>query len=102
MRGSVARYLGLLATTTKRWDEAERHFEAALTTNARIGARPWLAHTQRDYARMLLASDEPGDGERALALIRTALQTYRELGMEGWVRSALELEQALTVASATG
>ena len=102
MRGSVARYLGLLATTTKRWDDAEQHFEAALAMNARMGARPWLAHTQHDFARMLLARDEPGDRERALTLIRTALQTYRELAMEGWTRRALELERALRAASATG
>ena len=30
IRGSASRYLGLLATTTERWEEAERHFEAAL------------------------------------------------------------------------
>jgi hypothetical protein len=70
--------------------------------NARMGARPWLAHTQHDFARMLLARDEPGDRERALALIRTALQTYRELAMEGGARRALELERALRAASATG
>ena len=38
--GSVARYLGLLATTIERWNDAERHFEEALETNERIGARP--------------------------------------------------------------
>src|SRR5206468_4109310 len=55
IRGSVSRYLGLLATTLERWSDAERHFEEALTMNERIGARPWLAYTQEDYARMLLA-----------------------------------------------
>ncbi len=45
--GSVARYLGILATTTSRWEDAARHFEDALEMNARMGARPWLAHTAR-------------------------------------------------------
>ncbi len=72
MRGSVARYLGIAATTTKRWDEAELHFEDALSMNAGMGARPWLAHTQADYARMLLARDGPGD--------RGALTTPRRGG----------------------
>jgi tetratricopeptide (TPR) repeat protein len=54
-RGPVSRYLGILATMTNRWDKAELHFEEALETTERIGALPWLAHTQRDYARMLLA-----------------------------------------------
>jgi tetratricopeptide (TPR) repeat protein len=46
------------------------------------GARPWLAHTQDDYARMLLARAGPGDRERAQELLDAALATYRELGME--------------------
>ena len=81
IRGSVARYVGLLATTTERWDQAELHFEDALAMNARMNARPWLAHTQNDYARMLLARDSPGDRERAQALLDTARKTYLQLGM---------------------
>src|SRR5262249_33228967 len=60
-RGSVARPLGLLATVLGRYDAAERHFEDALAMNARIRARIWVAHTQHDYARMLVARDGPGD-----------------------------------------
>jgi DNA-binding SARP family transcriptional activator len=80
-RGSVARYLGLLAATMGRWEEAEQHFQRAVEMNARMGARPWLAHTQHDYARMLLVRDE---SPRAHGLIAEALATYRELGMESW------------------
>ena len=82
IRGSVARYLGLLATTTGRLDQAERHFEDALALNARMGVRPWLAHTQHDYAHMLLDRGGGGDRERARQLAGAALATYRELGME--------------------
>jgi DNA-binding SARP family transcriptional activator len=81
-RGSISRYLGLLATLTQGWEEAERHFEVALATEARSGARPWLAHTEHDYARMLHARDGRGDRERAHALLDQALNTYQELGME--------------------
>jgi hypothetical protein len=59
--------------------------------NARIGARPLVAHTQHDYARMLLQRDQPGDREQARALIAEALATYRELGMESWARAAAAL-----------
>jgi len=55
--------------------EGRLHFEDALEMNARMGARPWLAHTQRDYARMLLARDGSGDRERAYALLDHALAT---------------------------
>jgi DNA-binding SARP family transcriptional activator/tetratricopeptide (TPR) repeat protein len=84
MRGSVARDLGILATLLARWDDAERHFEQALAMNERMGLRPWLAHTQRDYGHMLLARDDPADAERAHGLIAAAQSAYRELGMHGY------------------
>jgi tetratricopeptide (TPR) repeat protein len=76
-RGSVSRYLGQLAALLGRGDDAARHFEAAIAMNERMGARPWLAYTQEDYAR-LLAERDP---ERADELLAEARATYRELGM---------------------
>jgi tetratricopeptide (TPR) repeat protein len=86
--GSVARYLAILASTTSRLDDAARHFEDALELNAGMGARPWLAHTQRDYARMLSARNAPGDWEKAQLLLSEALTTYEELGMQTAAASA--------------
>ena len=79
--GAASRYLGLLATTMARWQEAESHFEDALAMNTRMHARPWLAHTQHDYATMILARNHPGDPEKAASLLHEALTTARELGM---------------------
>jgi DNA-binding CsgD family transcriptional regulator len=79
--GAGSRYLGLLAATMGQWVEADRHFEAALALNARMGARPWLAHTRYDFATMLLARGQPGDRERAVALLDEALASARALGM---------------------
>jgi tetratricopeptide (TPR) repeat protein len=67
------------------WHQASEHFERALEMNARIAARPWIAHTQHDYARMLLARNGAGDRARAAALLTNAVDTYRELAMEPWV-----------------
>ena len=61
--GSVSRYLGLLATTARHFDDAEHHYQNELTMNERLDARPWLAHTQNDYAQMLLARGNHGDPE---------------------------------------
>jgi hypothetical protein len=61
-----------------------------------MGARPWLAHTQHDYARMLLVSGR-GAGERALELVETALATYRDLGMEPYDVQASALARELGV-----
>ena len=78
IRGAVARYLGLLAAATGRSAAAQHHFEAALEMNERMGARPWLARTQEDYARLVQTDDRA----RAGALSAAAAATYSELGME--------------------
>jgi tetratricopeptide (TPR) repeat protein len=80
--GPVSRFLGILATNTGHLDDAARHFEDALVLNERMGARPWLARAQDDYAQMLLGRSEPGDAERAAILHDNARAIYRELGME--------------------
>src|SRR5262249_50593141 len=43
IRGSMSRYLGLLAALLGRWDAADEHFETAAAANAQLGATPWLA-----------------------------------------------------------
>jgi tetratricopeptide (TPR) repeat protein len=80
--GAAARYLGLLAATLGSSAEAARHFERALALNARMGARPFLAHTQREYGDFLLARGAPGDVARAASLRDEARRTADELGME--------------------
>ena len=100
-RGAVSRYLGLLATALERWTEAGQHFEAALAMNARMGARPWLAHTQHDYARMVFALDASGGRERAGKLLDQALATYRELGMEGYAARTSTLAQEVQTVSSS-
>jgi hypothetical protein len=89
--GSVARYVALLAATTSSWEDSARHFEDALDANANMRARPWLAHTQRDYAGMLITRNAPGDSEKAQRLALQALATYEELGMPTGAASAAAL-----------
>ncbi len=86
--GAAARYLGLLALTAGRIGEAYDHIRAALDLNARIGARPWVAHTQVDYCRLLRGRGEPGDAEQADRLLGDAMTTYRELGMPPWLQAS--------------
>ena len=80
--GSIAQNLGLLCTVTSAWQQGEAHFRAALDLNARIGARPALAHTQYRYAEMLVARGEHGDREQATELLAAAAGTASELGMK--------------------
>jgi len=85
IRGSISRYLGLVATTTGDWPAAEGQFEDAITLNA-MGMRPWLAQTQDDYARMLLARGGSRDSARADEFRDVALATY--LGIHAYMSSA--------------
>ena len=93
--GSIRHWLGILSTVLERWDEAERHFKAALLINLRVGARPWLARAEYDYARMILCQGkEPMKAEEHL---RNCTALAKELGMnrllekiraEGWEEKA--------------
>jgi tetratricopeptide (TPR) repeat protein len=80
-RGSVSRSLGILAGVMSRPKQAAKHFEDALEMNATMGARPWVAYTQHDYARMLLAAGAPTDAARAEELLDSASATCEDLGM---------------------
>ena len=62
--------------------------------NQKIGAHAPLAHTRHDYAAMLLARDQPGDSERAAALLQLSLESARALGMRALEeRAAVRLAQ---------
>lgn len=93
--GSTAHWLGLLAGTLRRWDAAAAHFEAAIETNARVGARPYLARSQHEYARMLIERNDLDDKEKARTLLTEATATYRELGMPTFLKDAEELIEKL-------
>jgi len=80
-RGSVSRFLGLLAATMGDVDSAIGHFEAALAMNRRMGARPHLAATLHDYGCMLTrlrAADR-----RARELLDEASALASEIGIVG-------------------
>jgi len=85
--------LGRYRVHSRHARNAERRCEDALTMNASMGALPWLAHTQKDYAEMLLARDGPDGRERACVLLDAALATYRDLGMELYAAKTAALSQ---------
>jgi DNA-binding SARP family transcriptional activator len=89
--GSMARGLGVLATALRHFDAAERHLEAAIDLERRMGAPPWMAHAQHDLGAMLVAS---GDAERARPYLDTAVDAYRKLGMETWAARAVSARGA--------
>src|SRR5262249_61633913 len=90
---SVRRPRAILPRAWERGGEAEQPFKDALERKGRMGARPWLAQTQEDYGRMLVAR---GDEERGRPLFEQALSSYRELGMEGALaRATASVDRAM-------
>jgi hypothetical protein len=101
--GAVDRYLGMLAAALGREADAERHFEAGIAVNEKLGAVPFVAHTQADLAALLRRRGAPGDAERAAGLERAALQTARRLGMvalEGRLPGVGEVESRIAASAA--
>ena len=86
--GSAARYLGVLAATAGQRTEAARHFVEAIEMNDRMGARPYLAHSLREYGELLASSDSPADREEAAGLLARASSLYEELGMDTFTERA--------------
>ena len=88
----MARYLGLLAETLGRRDDAVRHHEDALKTNTRAQAPPWIARSRHELARALLARCNTEDEQRAIDLLRRAEHEARTLGMRSLkAQTALQL-----------
>jgi hypothetical protein len=93
MSGSVAHYLGLLATALDRYDEADTWFVEALICHERMESPYFVAFTQTAWAALLIDRNQPGDAERARALIDAALPVSTERGygyVERDARSLLE------------
>ena len=78
--GSASTSLGKLATLMGHFDDAVRHFEYALAFNDRAGARPWLADTQYEYARMLMLRNSGDDISHAAHLLDLSFTTAKTIG----------------------
>ncbi|HEV8625974.1 MAG TPA: AAA family ATPase, partial [Acidimicrobiia bacterium] len=89
--GSVALYLGLLATTVGDWSDAEVRFGAAAAMHDSIRAPGWLARTRVEWARMLLARGESNDAERAHDFLGQARASASEFGLGKIKQEAAEL-----------
>jgi tetratricopeptide (TPR) repeat protein len=84
--GAGAYYLGLLAASLERWDEADAFFVEALDLVEPVGARPAAARVRYDRARLLLARGRAEDRARAEALLDDARREAEALGMAGLVQ----------------
>ena len=79
--GAASRYLGMLSASLGDFEKAAEHFEHAMEMNAASGSRPWLAHSQAEYANLLMKIGSKKAIERAMSLSEQASVTAAELGM---------------------
>ncbi|MDQ6909424.1 MAG: tetratricopeptide repeat protein [Actinomycetota bacterium] len=103
--GSVARQLGSLAHRLDDWEEARRHYEAALAAHTEAGAPILFAHTCRQYAALLRVRGGPNDWDHAVELLADAERVYRRLGIErlaAQCQSVLARSDLTDVATAPG
>ena len=98
--GGVARYLGMLCALLQQYDESERYFEAALAMHKRLGALPLLAHSQFQFAEMLMSRGGVDDREQASKLIEAALKTADLLGMNELSNATRSVRHSLNLSKA--
>jgi tetratricopeptide (TPR) repeat protein len=84
--GSAARHLGLLADLLGKRKQAIAYFETALAMNERMRARPWVAHSQVELARVL--SQQAATRGRAGQLLEAGIAEAERLGMPRLVERA--------------
>jgi tetratricopeptide (TPR) repeat protein/energy-coupling factor transporter ATP-binding protein EcfA2 len=79
--GSASLPLGTLAGALSRWDDGQRHLEAALALHRRMGAHGHVARTQYELAKLLIASESDDDTDRVRGLLDSALDTAEHCGL---------------------
>jgi class 3 adenylate cyclase len=82
-----------LCAVSGRYEEAGSWFAEARRVLTEQGAQPLLAIVDHDEARVLGGRAQPGDTDRATALLDRAVHQFEELGMTGWIQPAHELSK---------
>ena len=99
--GAVSGYLGSLAGATGNGTEARHLLEKSIVFNRAMGARPALARSKVDLARLLLASEVRSDQERAGRLLDEARRVATDLNLRPILRLANELAGTTDVRALT-
>jgi len=92
MLGAVSGYLGSLAAAIGKSSEARRWLDESLILNSSMHARPALARSKVDLARVLLASENEPDRKRARSLLEEVRGVALELNLRPILRLAKELD----------
>ena len=83
--------LGQVCVLTGRFDEAREWFERARVVLDEEGSRSLRAIVDYVEAESIARRGMPAALGRVDALVASALERFREIGMSGWTRRAQEL-----------
>jgi hypothetical protein len=87
--GATAYFLGLLAITLERWDEAVTHLGEAIARHEAVRSPPLIALAQSALGTALEARGRPEDGPEAKRLRQQATMLATTLGMGPLERRSL-------------
>jgi hypothetical protein len=77
---------GCLQAAEGSWDAAFQTFEKTVKGMQTAGAQLFAMQALRDWAEAHLARNEPGDADRARELYNIALDEYRAMGADAWIK----------------
>lgn len=86
--GAADRFVAMIATRRRDFDEAMQHYEAALALEERLGAPALTTRTRLWWARALEERGAPGDATAARGLRAQAQATAASFGFAGLAREA--------------
>jgi tetratricopeptide (TPR) repeat protein len=92
-------YLGLLARTMGRFDDAERHFARAVEVHDDLGAPLYASESRIEWARTLVSRHEPGDADKARELAEEARAAASERGATALADAAASVLDELASSS---
>ena len=87
---------GIAAAAGRQWEQAETHYQTALTQAHEIPFRSEQPEVRRWYAKMLLDRNAPGDRDKARTMLGEAVKTYEQIGMPRHVEMSLEMLRSPT------
>ncbi len=94
--GPVSYYLGALAVTTGETTTAMSHFRTAIAESEAIGSPNWKAWAEYELGVILSKSKRADESKRGAELLRSALNTARQLGLARLDRNAKSVLRELS------
>ena len=78
----------MAAGSGRQWEQAETHYQTALTQAHEIPFRSEQPEVRRWYAQMLMDRNATGDRDKARTMLTEAVEMYDQIGMPRHIEMA--------------